>query len=161
MKRGPSLLEQEIKQRRPFREPAEEATVAILRTADAVRQALATVIQRQGITDQQYNVLRILKGALPDPLPTLEIGQRMIERQPGVTRLLDRLEAKGLVERARCSHDRRVVHCRITEQGLAVLEALDEPVIEADRRLMRELSEADQRRLITLLDQVRAGAQGD
>jgi MarR family transcriptional regulator, organic hydroperoxide resistance regulator len=107
---------------------------------------------------QQYNVLRILRGVHPDSLPTLEIGERLIEKMPGVTRLLDRLEEKGLVRRERDMQDRRLVNCWITRDGLALLAALDQPVLEADELFMKRLSKKDVRTLIELLDRVRSFA---
>src|SRR5688572_9880482 len=92
-------LRREIKQARPFRSMAEEAALAVLRTADVLRRRLSEAMEPVGITMQQYNVLRILRGAGEGGLPTLEIADRMLERQPGITRLLDRLERKGWIER--------------------------------------------------------------
>ena len=151
-----SMIQREIKQRRPFRSKAQEAMVAIRRTANVVYRATARVIEPYGITDQQYNVLRILRGAHPDSLPTLEIGERMIEQQPGVTRLLDRLEAKGLVRRERSTEDRRIVHCWISDAGLELLASMDDAVDQADEVLVRKLTEEEQRQLISLLDRIRA-----
>jgi DNA-binding MarR family transcriptional regulator len=116
------------------------------------------VIAAQGVTGQQFNVLRILRGAAPDPLPVLEIGERMIEETPGITRLLDRLEAKSLVTRARCLKDRRQVHCRITPEGLDLLKQLDGPVSAAEEAVMKPIGRAGQQQLIDLLDQLRAGS---
>src|SRR5690606_1593325 len=104
----------------------QQALVAVFRTADAVRRALTQVLEPHGLTMQQYNVLRILRGARPDPLPTMDIAERMMDRTPGITRLLDRLEAKGLVRRERCQDDRRQVLCTITPVGLELLGWLDE-----------------------------------
>jgi len=151
----PTALQREIKQRRPFGTRAQEATVALLRTADVVRRRLAQTVDPHGITLQQYNVLRILKGAAPDPLPTLEIAERMIEAQPGITRLLDRLVDKGLVRRERCADDRRQVHCWITEEGLDLLADLDPVVDEADRAAVGALSTGQVEQLLRLLEVVR------
>ncbi len=148
-------LQREIRQKRPFRSPAHESGLALLRTADLIARSLARTIEPHGITAQQYNVLRILRGASPEPMATLEIGERMIEQTPGITRLLDRLEAKGLVTRARCASDRRQVHCRITDAGLELLAALDDPVNEIGEAVMRPIGVAGQRQLITLLDKLR------
>src|SRR5207248_7233887 len=115
-----------------FRSREQEATLGLLRTADAMKRSLAQVIEPHGITPQQYNVLRILRGAGPDGLPTLTIGERMIEQTPGVTRLVDRLERKGLVARTPCPKDRRRVFCKIITKGLELLQALDEPVNRRD-----------------------------
>jgi DNA-binding MarR family transcriptional regulator len=156
MSRNTSRLKDEIKQRKPFRSLAHEASVGLLRTADVLRRRLGAVTTAGDLSVQQYNVLRILRGAGPEGLPTLEIGTRMIEQAPGVTRLLDRLEAKRLVRRERCLHDRRQVLCYITEAGLALLTELDQPVDAADEAVMSGLTKAESKTLITLLDKVRA-----
>lgn len=129
--------------------------VSLMRTADLVRRAVAVVIDRSGITVQQYNVLRILRGAGKDGLPTLEIAERMIEQTPGITRLLDRLEAKELVRRERCPTDRRQVTCRITDGGMKLLSTLDRPVAEAEKAALSGLTPPQLRQLITLLDRTR------
>ncbi len=152
-----SPLRAELKQRKPFASPADEAVVDLMRTADVVRRRLGEAIEPHGITHQQYNVLRILRGSAPEPLPTLEIATRMIEQAPGITRLLDRLEAKRLVRRERCKEDRRQVHCWITGDGLALLERLDEPVRRATRSGFQGLPRATASELVALLDRVRAG----
>jgi DNA-binding MarR family transcriptional regulator len=156
-----SQLQRELRQTRPFLSPAHEATLALLRTADLLTRALARTIEPHGITAQQYNVLRILRGAAPDPLPTLEIGERMIEQTPGITRLLDRLEAKGLVARNRCTSDRRQVHCHITDAGMALLAVLDAPVEALGEELMRPLGRTAQKELTALVDRIRSAAAGD
>lgn len=153
----PSQLQREIKQTRPFRSTAQEATLAILRTADVLRRRVGEVVEAEGLTPQQYNVLRILRGSHPDPLSVSDVGERLIERTPGVTRLIDRLAEKELVRRARCADDRRMVHCWITEQGLAILARLDEPMDEADEALAGPLDEREVRHLVALLDRVRSG----
>lgn len=151
-----SELQRELKQTRPFRSPAQEAKIAILKTADVIRRRLGTLVGAHGITFQQYNVLRILRGSHPSPLPTLEIGERMIESTPGITRLMDRLEEKELVGRARCREDRRMVHCSITSAGLDLLAVLDQPVADADVGSMEGLSSDEIRALIDFLERVRA-----
>ena len=156
MSRNTSRIQSEIKQRRPFRSKAQEASIALLRTADVLRRTLGAVTGPEDLTVQQYNVLRILRGAGAEGLPTLEIGERMIEQAPGVTRLLDRLEAKSLVRRVRCLHDRRQVFCHITDEGLALLAKLDRPVDRADEAGMSGLTKAETQALIALLDKVRA-----
>lgn len=139
-----------------FRSREQQATLGLLRTADAIKRSLAHLIEPHGITPQQYNVLRILRGAGPDGLPTLTIGERMIEQTPGVTRLVDRLERKGLVARTPCAKDRRRVYCRITTQGLDLLNELDEPVNRWDALTVSVLPASELDSLITLLDRVRA-----
>lgn len=130
--------------------------MGLIRTADIIRRQLSEVIEPHGITLQQYNVLRILRGAGPLGLPTLEISHRMIEQTPGITRLLDRLEVKKLVRRERCPVDRRQVLCTISEAGLRLLAALDEPVGQADLALLSMLSPTEQKRLIQTLESIRA-----
>jgi MarR family transcriptional regulator, organic hydroperoxide resistance regulator len=153
-----SAIQREIRQRRPFASRGQQAVVALLRTADVARRHLAAVVEPQGITAQQYNVLRILRGAGEEGLPTLEIAARMIEQTPGITRLLDRLEAKGLVRRQRCTEDRRQMLCWITAEGLRLLADLDGPVDAADRARVAPLSRAELDGLLAALDRKRANA---
>lgn len=153
---GGSQLQREISQHRPFPSLAAEALLGILRTADVLRRGGEGTVAPHDITAQQYNVLRILRGAGPDGLPTLTIAERMIERAPGITRLLDRLEARGLVTRARCAEDRRQVLCHLTKTGAKLLAELEEPVKDATERSLAMLSQKQLRDLIALLDAVRA-----
>src|SRR6202162_142218 len=139
-----------------FRSREQQATLCLLRTADAVKRRFAQVIEPHGITTQQYNVLRILRGAGPGGLPTLTIGERMIEQTPGTTRLVDRLERKGLVTRTHCPTDRRRVFCRITDKGLELLIELDEPVNRCDAHAAYALASEDLASLIALLESVRS-----
>ena len=154
-----SAIQSEIKQSKPFPSKAAEGLVALLRTTDVLRRVLSEVVETRGITLQQYNVLRILRGAGAEGLPTLEIGERMIEQSPGVTRLLDRLEAKALVRRERCPRDRRQVTCRISPDGLAVLAHLEKPLARAQGALLGRLGDSRTGELIHLLDQLRAAAR--
>ena len=155
MPSGTSQLQREIKQTKPFRSTAQEATLALLKTADVVRRRGALMVEPEGITSQQYNVLRILRGAGAEGLPTLEISSRMIEQAPGITRLLDRLEAKKLVHRERCPEDRRQVTCRITPGGLTLLTRLDKVIESADEMILGAMSLTEQRQLIRLLAAIR------
>jgi DNA-binding MarR family transcriptional regulator len=152
-----SPLQREIRQGKPFRSRGQEVVVALLRTADLVRRAVSRAVETQDITLQQYNVLRILRGAGEQGLPTLEIAGRMIEQAPGVTRLLDRLEAKGLVRRERCRQDRRQVLCWLTPAGSELVESLDEPVDQADVEAVAMLSPEEQDLLLRMLDSIRTG----
>lgn len=144
-----------------FRSREQQATLGLLRTADALKRHYAQVIEPHGITLQQYNVLRILRGAGPEGLPTLTVGERMIEQTPGVTRLVDRLETKKLVDRVPCPRDRRRVFCQITPGGLALLEVLDAPINQADTQAVAVLHEEELGLLIGLLDRVRAAHSGE
>jgi DNA-binding MarR family transcriptional regulator len=151
-----SPLQREIRQGKPFRSRGQEVVVSLLRTADLVRRVVGRTLEPYDITAQQYNVLRILRGAGEQGLPTLEIADRMIEQAPGVTRLLDRLEVKGFVRRQRCAQDRRQVLCWLTPAGLELVERLDEPIDSADAEAVAMLSPEEQDRLLRMLDAIRA-----
>lgn len=146
---------QEIKQTRPFRTVEEEAHLNLQRTANALNQGIAELLKAHDLTGTQYNVLRILRGAGTDGLTAGEIGDRMVTRDPDVTRLLDRLEKRGLVERWRCTHDRRVVWTRITADGEALIAPLDASVDALHVRQMGPLGEEKLRTLIALLEEAR------
>jgi DNA-binding MarR family transcriptional regulator len=152
-----SPLRDEIKQTRPFSSPSSEAVVSILRTAAVVQRHLSQVVEASGITIQQYNVLRILRGAGTVGLPTLAIRDRMIEEAAGITRLLDKLETAGFVVRERSTPDRRQVLCHITPTGLRLLTQLDEPVDAANERAITMLDDSEKATLTELLGAVRAG----
>ena len=126
-----------------------------MRTADLVRRTVSGVVEAQDVTLQQYNVLRILRGAGERGLPTLDIADRMIEQTPGITRLIDRLESKRLVLRERCPTDRRQVFCRITAEGLELLQRLDQPVRDAEATGLAGLSAEQIQQLLALLDCLR------
>ncbi len=145
-----------IRQTKPFASKRQEGVIALLLTTEAVRWRIAQFLASQGeVTMQQYNVLRILRGAGTKGLPTLAIVERMIEHTPGITRLIDRLEAKRLVSRDRAAEDRRQVLCRITPQGSAKLKAIDAAVDHADLDALASLNEQEVATLIRLLNKVR------
>ena len=152
-----SAAQREMAQVRPFHSKAEEAVVGLLRTANLLRHRFAAAIEPHAITLQQYNVLRILRGA-DAALPTMEIGRRMIEPTPGITRLIDRLEKKGLVKREQRPEDRRQVFCAITATGVELVGALDQAISDLDEGSMAALSPAQQQTLIDLLDTIRAAS---
>lgn len=148
-----------IRQTRPFRTPSQEAVIALGLTSEIVRGAIGELLVRHGaITPQQFNVLRILRGAGDGGLPTLDVAERMIERTPGITRLIDRLADKGLVTRERSADDRRRVVCTITAAGLRLLDELDEPIDALDERLFAALSRDELETLIDLLNRIRLRA---
>ncbi|MBI2682864.1 MAG: MarR family transcriptional regulator [Acidobacteriales bacterium] len=150
-----SQLQQEIKQRKPFRSKKQEAALGILRTADVIHRRGEALMAPHGITSQQYNVLRILRGAEPEGLPTLEIGHRLVEQTPGITRLLDRLEKKQWVKRWRCPEDRRQVLCRISKAGLALLERMQADVDRSEEESLQNFSQNEIQALIDMLDRAR------
>jgi DNA-binding MarR family transcriptional regulator len=154
-----SALQRELRQRRPFQSAAHEAVVALMRTSDLVRRQMTALVAPHGITLQQYNVLRILRGGGDDGVPTLEVSERMVEQAPGVTRLLDRLEAKDLIRRQRCQHDRRQHLCWITPRGLAVLDAIDTTTSRAHEDSLKGLRPKERAAFIRMLDAIRAAHQ--
>lgn len=128
----------------------QELYVVLQRTADWLLQDVQSLMKGHGLSPQQYNVLRILRGA-KGPLNCSEIATRMINRDPDMTRLLDRMETRGWIERARAVEDRRVVLASITESGKALLAELDEPVTQCHRRQFSGLDEESKRRITEAL----------
>lgn len=147
-------LQQEIKKRNAFESAEEEALLNLMRTADRFQITTARLFRTFGLTPSQYNVLRILRGE-GKPLPCLEIADRLIAAVPGITGLLDRLEAAGLIGRERSRDDRRVVFAAITSQGLELLGRLDEPLRKQQKRLVGHLSRAELAELTRLLEKAR------
>jgi DNA-binding MarR family transcriptional regulator len=133
----------------------EDAFLDLLRTCDLLSRGLAHLLKSEDISATQYNVLRILRGS-PAGLPCGEIASRMITRDPDVTRLLDRLERRGLISRSRDAKDRRAVVARITPEGLKLLERLDEPIQEGHRKQLGHLGRERLSTLIELLAAARA-----
>jgi len=132
----------------------------ILRTAGFLRRSYSDLFDQHGITFQQYNVVRILRGAGEEGLPTLEIVERMIDQAPGITRLLDRLETKQLIRRERPANNRRKVICYVTEKGLDLLRQMDKPIQERVRALARSLSDAEVAKLLDCLERIRGTHAG-
>src|SRR6202790_765049 len=130
------------------------AFVALLQIADSLNLQAEQVIKLSGLTSAQYNVLRILRGAEPHGLPCRGIGERMISHDPDMTRLLDRMEKRGLITRQRQTDDRRVVKTRIAPQALSLLKTLDQPVRDLHKRQFRHLSAARLKILFDLLEEV-------
>jgi DNA-binding MarR family transcriptional regulator len=147
-------LQHELKKKRPFDLPEQEATLSILRTSDQLQIRFSRLLREHGLTPSQYNILRILRGE-GKPLPILEIASRTITVVPGITGLIDRLEKAGFVNRLRCEKDRRVIYVALTEQGTRSLAALDEPLLALHRKLLGHLSQGELKDLIRLLEKVR------
>jgi DNA-binding MarR family transcriptional regulator len=133
--------------------------VALLQTADSLGQEAEQLLKATGLTGAQYNVLRILRGAEPAGLPCRGIGDRMISHDPDMTRLLDRMEKRGLITRKRQTDDRRVVKTRITPQGLSLLKTLDQPVHDLHKQQFRHIPMPRLKTLGRLLEEVRARKQ--
>ncbi|MBZ5719512.1 MAG: MarR family transcriptional regulator [Acidobacteriia bacterium] len=151
-------IQAELKQSKPFPSLAEEAFVALQRTADQLAGRGADVLKPYGLSPTQYNALRILRGAGEAGLACSEIGERMINRDPDITRLIDRMERRGLVQRSREEKDRRVITTRITPAGLELLEKLDRPMHEFHLQLLGRLGERQLRSLLRLLEAAREHA---
>jgi MarR family transcriptional regulator, organic hydroperoxide resistance regulator len=153
----PRGLQAELKQKIPFASREAEAYLSLLRTTDALQTQVEAQLKEFGLTGTQYNALRILRGAGPEGLPCREIGERMITRDPDITRLLDRLEDRGFVQRARAKHDRRVIYGKITAAGLKLLREMDGPLEKFGREMLRHVGQEKLKQLIELLELVRGG----
>lgn len=156
-----SAVQSELKQSKPFASLAEEAGVALARTADEFNDRIAAFLKPYGISPTQYNVLRILRGAGTQGRMCSEIGDRMVTRDPDVTRLLDRLEKAGWIDRERDTKDRRVVITRITRAGIDLVNQIDEPLDSFNRKEFGRLGNKKLRELIALLDELRHSEAAD
>jgi len=143
-----------MKRRMPC--PEEVAFLDLARTADMLARPVVQLLKSEELSPTQYNVLRILRGS-PDGLTCTDVGSRMITRDPDITRLLDRLEKRGLISRHREEKDRRVVLTRITRAGLEFLERLDQPVLNLHRKLLGHLGPQRLEALARLLEACREG----
>lgn len=148
-------LQDEIKQTKPFRTLQQEAQLNIVRTANQLSDSFEQMLKPHGITGTQYNVLRILRGAEPDGLCRNEVSQRLLNRMPDATRLLDRMEEGGLVTRERSHADRRLVTTRITKKGRQIVDGLDDAADKQHEKALGHLTESQLRSLIDLLTKVR------
>ena len=151
-------IQREIRQTQPLSSMGEEAYLNVLRTADVLSNEVAAVLKPAGLTLAQYNALRILRGAHPGAVTCSQLAERLISRDPDVTRLVDRLKKRGLLNHRRDDQDRRVVTLSLTESGLTMLKALDEPVRNLHRRQLARLGADDLKKLISLLELVRETA---
>lgn len=147
-------IQEEIKQQKPMT-PEQEAILTIQRTADAFQRHFNELLKPHGISGTQYNVLRILRGAGKDGLPCGSVAERMVTRDPDITRLLDRLDKMGFITRARDTVDRRVVTTRITDEGLKLLKKLDKPANDLQGKLLGHMTKAQLHSLVDLLDLAR------
>ncbi len=147
-------LQAEIKQSKPLA-PEQEAILTVQRTADAFQRRTAELLKPYDISATQYNALRILRGAGSEGLPCGSVAERMVTRDPDITRLLDRLDRMGYITRARDTSDRRVVTARITEKGLKLLKQLDAPIADLNGSLLKHMTKSQIRNLVELLDLAR------
>ena len=147
-------LQQEIKKKRPFDSPQEEAVLNLFRTSDRIHIRFTRLFREHGLTPSQYNVLRILRGE-GRPMECMEVAARTVAVVPGITGLLDRLARAGLVRRRQSADDRRVWLVDITDKGLALLAGLDSPVQELHRELLGHLAATELKELTRLLEKAR------
>jgi DNA-binding MarR family transcriptional regulator len=152
-------LRDDIKQSRPFGTLEQEALLNIQRTATLLGYAVAERFKPFGLTPTQYNVLRILRGAEAEGLCRNEIGDRLITPVPDVTRLLDRMEEAGLIQRERDAEDRRQVRTTLTRKGLRAVDELDRTVLDMHREHLGHMSRSELRTLVELLESARAKVQ--
>ncbi|MGY2893673.1 MarR family winged helix-turn-helix transcriptional regulator [Deinococcus sp. UYEF24] len=152
-------LQEELKQRQPFKSLQEEAGLNLGRTMALLDEEMERLLKPYGVSPPQYNVLRILRGAGTEGLGRNEIRDRMVSRMPDVTRMLARLEEAGLICRQQSGTDRRYFPTRLTEQGLKIVDSLDGPIQEGQQRHFAGLSPDQLGNLIFMLTQIRANVQ--
>lgn len=148
------LLEQRIKQNKPFPSENERAAVNILYSANWILEHMRNFLARFGITQQQYNALRILRGKFPESLSTGEIRERMVDRAPDASRIVDRMIAKGLVQKAACTSDKRRIDVTITQAGLDLLETIEQSP-DRPSNLVRGLTAEESAQLNALLEKMK------
>ena len=141
---------------KPFKSLEEEAILSIARTAALIEHGGAEAFKPYGLTTTQYNVLRILRGAGQEGLCRNEVGERLVTKVPDVTRLLDRMEAAGLIVRERGGQDRRFVATRITDKALKLLEKIDRELPAMHAQQLGHVSQKRLRELISILEEVRS-----
>lgn len=150
-------IEKDIQQPK-FRNPQQKAAINLIYTLSWMKEKTKCIFEAEDITPQQFNILRILRGSFPQPLSTLQIRERMLEKMSDTSRIVDRLIAKGLVKKIICKNDRRLVDVIITDKGKKLLERLDARQDEIDG-VLSNLSEKDANILSDLLDKIREGAE--
>jgi DNA-binding MarR family transcriptional regulator len=155
----PRSLQAELKQKIPFTSREQEAILSVMRTADALQARVEDFLKDFELTGTQYNLLRILRGAGSEGLPCREISERMIARDSDITRLLDRMEERGFVERERAGHDQRVILGKITGAGLKQLREMDGPIDKHGKEMLRHVGQGKLKQLIELLELVRGGEE--
>ena len=146
---------------RRFDSAEQEAFLSLWRTYDRLRALEDDLFAGFDLTPQQYNVLRVLRASYPEPVPTLLVAERLVSKAPDITRMLDKLEQRGLVRRERPAHDRRTVLIAITDVGLQLVETIAEPLRECHARQLGHLPRGDLKTLAALLKAARAPHEPD
>ncbi len=151
-------LAHEIRQTKPFASVEEEAFLNLGRTFQVLQEKVAGLLKEYQLTPAQYNILRILRGAAPQGLTCSQASDRMLTPDPDMTRLLDRMEARQLIERERSREDRRVVVTRITKTGLELASQIDRPLEDLLHRMLGGAGKGRLKDLIEILEMLREGA---
>ena len=149
-----ATLQSDLRKRGPFASSEQEVVLGVLRTNELFQHRFGQLFRSHGLTQPQYNILRILRGE-GSALPCLEVAERMVSVVPGITNLVDRLEKAGLIHRQRSAEDRRVIYIDLTKKGKAKLSAMDEQVLNLHHELVGHLVKKDQKALIKLLETAR------
>ena len=146
-------IDKDIQQAK-FRNPRQKAGINLIYTIAWMRDKTKAIFDSEDITPQQFNILRILRGSFPEPLSTLQIRERMLEKMSDTSRIVDRLVVKGFVKKVVCSQDKRLVDITITDKGKKILEKLDKHEAEFDS-VIGSISATEAKTLNKLLDKIR------
>jgi DNA-binding MarR family transcriptional regulator len=157
----PGKLQSEIGQTRPFALIEEEAALNVIRTAEVLQRSVANFLREFDLSPAQYNVLRILRGAGPDGATCSQVGERLVARDPDITRLLDRMDSRGLIARERSSRDRRVVITRISPAGLKLVDRIDQPLHAMNKAKLGKFGREALAELIAGLERMREAFEDD
>jgi len=157
----PGKLQEELKQTRPFARIEEEAVLNVMRTAEVIERVLSDFLKGFDLSPVQYNVLRILRGAEPAGATCSQIGERLLTRDPDITRLLDRMELRGWIERERSREDRRAVITRVSETGMQLVNRIDRPIEAMNQSKMGRFGHDDLAVLVTTLERVREAFESE
>ena len=157
----PGKLQAELKQTRPFARIEEEAVLNVMRTAEVIERVLSDFLKGYDLSPVQYNVLRILRGAEPVGATCSQIGERLLTRDPDITRLLDRMESRGWIVRERSREDRRAVITRISETGMQLVNRIDQPIEAMNRSKTARLGHGDLAALIGTLEKMREAFESE
>lgn len=149
-------LKTELKKKGPFSSLEQESMLGIMRTSDLLENRMARLLREYGLTMSQYNVLRILRGE-GEPMPCLDVAERMIQVVPAITRVVDQLLKVELIHKSQSVDDRRVFLIELKPKAKKLLERLDQPVLDLHADLLANVTKADQRQLIEILNKIRMG----
>src|SRR5687768_15955321 len=151
-------LEKDIHQEK-FRSDRHKAMLNVIYTYGWIIERIKQFLSKEDITHQQFNILRILRGAAPNPLSTLQIRERMLDKMSDTSRIVDRMVTKGLVKKVVCSKDKRLVDVTITEKGQQLLLKLDAEANQMDKAIMNNITESEAETISRLLDKLRDGKE--